>query len=363
MAYQVPLKYNPTLAVHEPMAAGDEVPPANIPVSTQVGNTLERRSDGLYSGIVWSSPAVIYVSSSTGSDVDGAGGRTNPFQTLDFCLNYLAATTAGQFRHQLVIALKASDTFSQSTSFFMYGGRLTLAFYDDPKYGDWTDIVEGKCLAAYMSDLQRPIINCGIAPSTNGGSPGFVLLGSQSRGIVPSTPSALVLQGIRVNLPTSTHVNGQRDYVGFESEGEGTLILQGSVINMQSTSSVHGLLGVEASSQGKLYQFSTQLLVEGQQIGAGATVAQLQARSNFIKFYPDFLGNDQAGIPLTIGSAGTGLLTLSWTDTQALPIAGVTNQATYPALNNASYGLGNYIFNLTRDQQSRPLNVISGRLF
>lgn len=365
MAYQAPLKYNPAAAVHEPMSStsGDEVAPDYIPVSPQTGNTLSRRSDGLYAGNVWENGGVIYVSSSTGTDANGSGGRTQPFRTLDYCLNYIANASVSGFRSQLVIALKAGDTFTQSFSLFVLGGRLTLAFYDDPKYGDWSSTVESKCLSAYMADLQRPVINCGVAPGTGGGSPGFVLLGSQSRGIVPSTPSTLVLQGVRVNLATAQHVNGQRDYVGIESEAEGRLILQGAVINMPATDNVHGLLGVEASSRGALYQFASQLLVEGIQVGAGATVAQLQARANYLKFYPDFLGNDQAGIPLTAGSAGSGTLNLSWTDTQALPIAGVTNQATYPILSNPSYGLANYIFNLTRDQQSRPLNVISGRLF
>jgi hypothetical protein len=62
-------------------------------------------------------------------------------------------------------------------------------------------------------------------------------------------------------------------------------------------------------------------------------------------------------------SSGSGILNLSWTDTEALTVTtGKTNLGTFPANFDLSYGIRNYFFGLQKDQQSRPLNVISPRL-
>lgn len=367
MAYQVPLKYNPVTAVHEPMSTSDDkVALSVLPISPQVGNTLQTRPDGLYTGGMCGSP-VLYVSSTTGNDANGAGGAaSNPMRTLEYALNYLRSIASpGGFREQVIIALKAGDTFTHVESFYLFGGQVTLTFYGDPKYGDWTGTYSGgvdAAFAAYASDLQRPVINCTVASGTSGGSPGFVLLGNEGFS-VPSATATVVLFGVRLNLPSSTHLTGQIDYVGIEGNADGRLILRGAVVNLTNTASIHGLVGVDCASQASLYQFASQFLVEGQQVVAGASVAALQARKYFIKMYPDFAGNHQNGYTLENGSPGSALLQLSWSDVASLAIGANTNQATYPVLNNPSYGLANYIFNLTRDQQSRPLNVISGRLF
>jgi hypothetical protein len=287
---------------------------------------------------------------------------------LEYALDQLNAKTAGHrpagagplFTGNTIIALKAGETFTIS-KFYYARGNLTLTFWGDPQYGDFDSaripVGGGPAGAdpAVMTDLLRPIIQS-------------LTVGSEGMGCIASFGGDLTLNlmGLRIQLPsTGTGVGDYCNFVIATTYSPVRLQLYGTIVSRLDTSTVYGLFGMHArSGTNMLEQFASQLTYNWVPIVSGAPTDVLLTRANFIRFYKDFLGNIQSGGSLSAGSDGSALMSLSWSDVPSLPVQpGKTNLNTYPALADPAMGLTNYFTGLTRDNQQRPLNVISGRLF
>lgn len=355
MSYYRPVIY--LSSVHQPLPAGDYVDPATIPISHVAFNELRILSDGLYSG-PYLAKQIYYVDPATGVDDLAHGDKATPLKTLDYALSVLQSQNIGTFHANATIALKCGQTFTRDDSFNSVGS-LVITFWGDPQYGDFNDGAYFGVARANLSDLQRPVINFNIAPATVGGLSCFNIAQAPN-----GTQPSITFEGVRLNLPTAVHVTGAYNIVEASPGTNLVMALKGCVVNANDDTSIYGVLGVQAQSQCFLYQFATQFLVGGVQVGSGSSVQQLQRRQWFLKMFLDYAAIHQDGISENFGSPGTGLLSLSWTDTPTGTLPnGHTVQATYPVLADPNYGLAPYFLNLYRDQQQRPLNVISGRLF
>lgn len=353
-----PLHYRSATSTHEPMGTDEFVGPQYIALSDVPYNQLRSYSDGLYVGNRL--PLEVYYIAASGVDAPDRGTKALPFKTLNYCLTTLLSLSPSNiYNSDVIIALKAGETFSMPNSMYMYGGTLTLTFWGDAQYGDFNSPAINGASPWVMADLNRPIIAAALQPSTVGGTTGFILVGDPFYRNV-----GLVFQGVQVNLFNGAHSTGAVDFVSIVSSCRGTVTLKGAIVNITDTSSVFGFMGMEPSTKGRLYQYASQFRVLNTLVAAGAPADQLLCRKWFIKFYPDFNGNHQDGLDLFGGAPGSALLELSWSDVASvLVVPGKSNLGTYPVLNDAATGLANYFYNLTRDQQSRPLNCLTSRLF
>lgn len=362
MAFEIPLKLKDSQ--HMPMETGDLVTPSMIPLSSRARNELLVLSDGLYAGDSLGADT-FYINFTTGTDDMQHGSKATPFKTLDYALTYLTShSAAGVFDGKVTLAINAADTQTLTADFENYGD-LTLAFYNS-NYGDFDGVPIGTGASpANMSDLQRPVITAAILNEPAGWRIRNIRLHGKGR---------VKGLGVKFQLPTAPNPVPQltayanlNDMVVAMDESEGALILEGCVVNCQNTSSVFGILGVHARARVNFTQFATRFTVLDANVVSGASAVALLARNYFIKMYPDMAGNNQQSgvlVPASsTASTGSGLLYLTWTDTQALIVTGsTTNQATFPVAFDAAYGLRNYIYNLIKDQQSRALNIVSSRL-
>jgi hypothetical protein len=370
MNFVNPDVYDFTAKVHRPMLVGTEaVNPAMMPLSARVPNNIQVLGDGLYVGPALSSP-IYYVNGATGVDDTAHGTEAAPFATLNFALSYVASTSpGGQYRSaSTTIALKAGQTFSMTNDFNIYGGQLSLAFYGDPLYGDYNGALIGVgALPSVMIDLTRPIINFGVSNVNGqwhmagfnryGGGVGFV-------GVTLALPAA-------PTTPSITLYSQSCDVVrAMNYSDAGYIEMIGAIVNMTDIASFWGFLGINArAANTTLSQFSSQFQINGIAITAEAlpTPAQLTARQYFIKMFADVAGNSTIGYlsPTALNSSNSsGLMNLSWVDTEALVVTGAkTSLPSFPINFDLNYGIRNYIFGLQKDQQNRPVNVISSRLF
>lgn len=361
--------YDSTAKVHRPMASGTEaVNPALVPLSARAGNTIQSVGDGLYVGPQLGS-TVYYVNASTGVDDTAHGTKVAPFRSLDYALAFLTSQSpAAQYRAgDTTIALQAGQAFSMNADFTIYGGRLTISFYGDSQYGDFNSAVIGTGAApAWMADLNRPVITFAVQNINSQ----WYMNGINRVG------GTVIIRGVKLNLPAAPATptiglySQNVDVVRSPSLSDpGYVQIVGTIVNMTDTNAYFGFLGIMARSVGMNFsQFASQFQINGLVMNAtnNPTTTQLLARQYFIKFYADIPGNTSTGVlsPTSANSSGgSGLLNLSWTDTEALTVAtGKTNLGTFPPNFDLSYGVRNYFFGLQRDQQSRPLNVISPRL-
>ncbi len=351
-------------AVHEPLDPTlDKLSPDSIPVSAKQNNQIRVTSDGLYVGNAYDQ-AAYYVSSSSGTDQGTSGSKAQPYQTLDYALERIVEKYGagdGSIQGQPTVALKAGEVFPLNITSPLRG-QLKITFYGDPQYGDFDSPPIGSpgTLPGIMADLQRPIIQPSIQPEATNGVHHFGCYDS-TNGIM----SSLELYGVRVDLPTGSIQNS--DYCSFltvQYECSGKLILRGAIINKLDANSSYGAMGIHSRvDNAVLQEFSSQFWINGAIVQSGAGVDVLANRQYFIIFYPDFPGNIQTGGSLLGGTPPTGLLRLTWSNVAAAPVLpGKTNLATYPMTGDPSFGLSTYFFNLQRDAQSRPLNVMSAAL-
>lgn len=371
MTIRTPLYFDSVNKVHTPMPAGDTVDPSVVPVSTAVGNRVQNRSDGLYVGDYGTpnAPYVIYVNSATGNDTNAGTTTAAPLATLAKALsNASALFPSSQFTGHVLIALQAGQTFPMPANMSLYDGHLTLTFYGDPTYGNWNGSPIGTgANPSVMAALQRPIITpTATTVSGQNAMAGFVRFGGD-----------LTLQGVHVDLPAKPTASAIANY-GIDCDfvrnqnrsASGTVTLMGSIINMTDTAAYWGFMGTRArSSNTSLAQFASQFRVLNVPVNAAAspTNDQLLARQYFVKMFPDWAGNNQQTQPLqsssTTSSAASGILNLTWADTPALVVTtGQSNLASFPMAFDVTYGFRNYVFNMSIDQQSRPLNIQSSRL-
>ncbi len=370
MTARTPLYYDATGKVHTPIPIGDTLVPALISVSTRAQNQIQNLTDGLYVGSTLPNP-VVYVNSS-GTDATTSGNLAAPYKTLDYALSQvIAANVNGRFTGQVVIALQAGQAFTISADIPIYDGSLLLTFYGDPNYGNWNSPPVGSgAIPAMMSDLQRPTVTL-VSSVVNGQShlSGFNLNGGflQFSGISVQLPAAPAAPSIALYSIYTDAVRAPA--YGKRSQ----FILEGCIVNMTDINAFWGLIGVHARSSALTFvQYGSLFQVQGVLLSSTTTpvptAAALVARQYFIKFYPDYAGNNQQTGVLqgntTNSSTASGIMNLLWADTESLTVAvGKTNQATFPIGFDVDFGLRNYMFGLNRDQSSRPLNIVSSRLF
>lgn len=357
--YYPPLIYKQTNHAHQPAGDSEEVDPKYIPVSTAAENHIVKNSDGLYSGPLIGGKRVFYLDADDGVDAPDGGAKTKPLKTIGFCHNLITALSGGPFMGNVIVALKAGQTFPTNGGVFFCSGHITYTFWDDLQYGDFDGpAIAGTTRPAIMEDLSRPIIQV-VKQADASGQSGIVFLPTLMK-----QPVSCTLMGVRVDLLGGSYSTGFVDFITSLEDSQSSVRLIGSIINMTDPTSDFGLYGIDASSNGYLYQYASQFLVQGQKVESGSTVAALTARKKFIKMYPDYNGNHQDGLQLYSGADGSGFLSISWSDITAMPVlSGKSNLATYPLLQEAGFGLGNYILNLNRDPHGRPYNVTSGRAF
>ena len=360
-----PVKYDASLRVHTPMEDGDTIDPAVIPLSARTNNRIRSLTDGLYLGD--SLAKNIYYVNSDGQNLPVMGDKSSPMQTLEYCLQQiLAQSITGSIEGDVTIALKAGQTFALTNSYNV-SGRLRLTFYGDANYGDFNSTPIGTGAHPYnMADLARPIIANTVPSTIPRSAAGFRLVGSGS----------LRMSGIQINLParpsslpTPDEYGNLCDFVTATDYSNSSLILEGTIANMTDAQAVYGLLGVHARANANLMQYASQLRVlNALLVDTDAPAQSLIARKYFFKMYYDYPGNNQQQGALVASTAnsstGSGLLKMNWSEVQALTVINQsTNLASFPAMFSQAYGMRNYIFNLVRDQQSRPLNVIASALF
>lgn len=355
MTYFKPIIYKDK--THRPYGSDEFIDPIVIPISALPGNSLRIQTDGLYVGA--SLGQDIFYVAAAGTDAPTSGSKLAPYKTLDYALAQLTAKSGPPYYLGVAsIALKAGETFPM-TAQFICGGVLQIGFYGDPNYGDFNGAPIGiGASPGVMADLQRPIITPALNPVSNGIF-NIVMADAQA--------SKLGFVGVQINLPGGAPGGG--DYNDFVITVPGTsaaISMLGTICNITDTSCTYGFLGMHArSGMTTLYQFASEFQVLGDVVNSStATTAKLLARQWFIKFYKDFPGNNQVNNTLAGSSPGSAVLQLNWSETASVPvIPGKVNLATWPLVADPAYGVGNYFYNLARDQQQRPLNVVTGILF
>lgn len=370
MTYQIPSFYDSVNLVTRPMDSSAQIPPAQMAVSVaRSGNNIQVLTDGIYVGNVLPQPTV-YVNSSTGVNATTSGTKVTPYATLDYALSQaIANSVTGTLNTQLIVALQAGQTFAFTNDVAVAGGQVTITFYGDTQYGDFNSASIGTgAEPAMMSDLVRPI----IVPIVSNVAGQWHMAGFNRNG------GSVKLLGVQINLPAApatpsiTLYSQYADYVrSMNYAGPGSLILEGTIVNMTDITSFWGICGTMPRSTGMTFvQYGSQFQVNGILLTStsGATTGQLTARKYFVKFYADSAGNNQTQMVLSgttaTTSSASGILNLTWADTEALTVAaGKTNQASFPVIFDINYGFRNYIYGLLNDQQQRPTNVISSRLF
>jgi len=366
MTTETPAFYDATNAVIRPMDAGATIPNTAIPVSAALGNVIQNLSDGLYVGSYQGT--ALYVNSSTGSD-SNAGTEGSPFLTINGALTHLQSLfLSNQFVGQATIALACGHSYPWTADFNLYGGSIDFTFYGDPTYGDYNSaLVNGTTHGWFMSNLERPI----ITPTTYTGTSGqYQMYGINILG------GSVSLNGVQINLPAAPVSPGITNYGGYcdfiRSAIGATQVgvyTSGTVVNMTDVTAFWGFLGCFSRSFVNLGQLATQFQINGIVMSAANSPSstQLQQRQYFIKFIQDYATNNQNVLWLsttaTNSSTGSGMIQCSWSDGESLTVTGSeVTLATFPISFQPSYGLINYILNLTTNSSGLPLNFLNTRL-
>ena len=350
---------------HRPIASPDTMDIQFIPISTYAGNQVRAINGGLYVGNQAAKPQV-YVSASGADTPANGGSEAAPYKTLDYAIQQSLASLAYEGT-QIQIMLKVGESFAITGRYSIQTNvRIDIGFYGDPR-GNINTMI-GNTPLWMMSDVVKPIIvasaflSDGLWTSSGFASPTGVgtvrLLGVQLNTAVWLNPA----------VPPALDTYGQATFIQTARAG-----LYGSIVN-KPDNSPFGFFGISPRVFNcGLDQFGSQFRVRGNQVStppsSTITAADLACRQYFIQFYPDLAGNDYVPNHLRLapsaltGSNGSGVMTLMWSDVGQQTAGSTTTQATFPVLSDVNYGLTNYFYGLRRDQQARPLNVISGRLF
>lgn len=359
-------QYAPIISLnngHRPMLASDQLVPANIPVSARAANQIQVLTDGLYAGPT-TALQTIYVNSA-GTDDVAHGAKATPVKTLTYALTLAAATTVFPGT-TVTVAMQAGQTFTLASRITVGNSLSTirLAFYGDPVYGDFDGaLIGGVMVPAMMATLQRPIVTLSSFQDTTG------------LWISAGINGKVVTEGVTFNLPTRPSIvppdgaYGVNDFVSASGESC-SLVMRGTIVNRTDVASYSGIIGTKSRSTSLFNVFGCQFQLAGQLANATNALppATLVGRGHFMHFYADSSGVDTTKVFMFAASAtssnSSGIMTLNWSDTVggAIGSSGQT-LSTFPQLSDVTYGTGLYFTGLRRDQQSRPLNVNSGRLF
>lgn len=336
----------------------------HIAISPRPGNTIQSTPDGLFAGHVGAG-SIFYVAAA-GVDAPTSGTKDVPFKTLDYCLAFIQShdplAADNLISNYYGVALKAGESFPMHTAWVVIGS-VFLTFFGDPNYGDFdSPYIGGIANPAVMSDLLRPIVIPSVVDGNDSIMNGFRLQGVGS----------VTLNGVRIELPdaglAAPDIPGDgsfgdySDFVTAINGSSGQLELIGTIVNRAIATGPFGIFGVHARCTGaRLTQFATQFRFGNQIMGPGTTSQILSVRKYFIKFYKDYFGNRQSNGFFNLGSKGSGLMSINWSEVNSMTVmTGKTNLATYPIVEDQVYGLNNYILNLNRDAQGRPINAECG---
>lgn len=349
---------------HRPLADGEVVPPRCVPVSSYPGNSLAAKDDGLYYGGN-SMPPLLYIDTELGVDAElSPTGEPSVLKTLDYALSKVEASQP----KSVTLLLKAGQTFYLTANRKISNTQLTIAYYGDPKYGNYTDVYSSSRIRPrYLADLARPIIRSSPYQSASG-------YWSCWRFILDTSKLSFI--GLRLeicerplggsNLQDNHYSAGSDLVVGFES----TVSIDGVIVNKADAGAYYGFLGVGSRSRSRIEQLGSQFLVSGARVTSTVNdVTRLVGRKSFIKFYPDLSSSDSLTeenglVPTSNGPVeGCGLLELMWLTNSIVsdPISNSSTLGSWPLV-DYTYGIANYFYNISRDNQKRPLNVISSIL-
>lgn len=352
MAYYIPAILRSNRFFQAPST--DQINPNQLPVSDDSGNITQVRSDGLYTGNEL--PAVAYYVNSSGTDATTSGTKAAPFQTLDYAIQRILTIAANMKGYTAVIALQSGQSFTLQNRYTMRGD-IEFTYYGDTKYGDFDNNPLGTFDASSMVDLTRPKITLQRWIYTDWSRTGVTGIDSDYK---------VTLRGVQLDLPQNNGADSDGSFATCDfALGNVHVILHGANINKVGLPCYAGVIGTTARSRTRLSEVATVFTVGGLKVDT-TTSPGLTARPHFIHFYFDSLAPGQGPFlfPNSSNSSnGSGLLELMWSDSRSTTISGNTTQETFPVVSNVQYGIRNYFTNLQRDQQSRPLNVWTGRLF
>lgn len=126
------VQYDSAKKVHETV---EKLDPSLLPISSDDGNFLESRSNGLYYGNKASKELNnLYVSSVSGSDSTGDGTKNNPYKTIRKALSVVPSHVS------YTLHLKAGETFIWTSTdseiaqnkYITNGATVTVVTYGDP---------------------------------------------------------------------------------------------------------------------------------------------------------------------------------------------------------------------------------------
>lgn len=347
---------------HRPIPAGDTLDASSMPISTKVGNQLNVAENGLYVGVLNEVPVEIYVNTATGIDDNTRGTQAQPLKTLDYAFTLLHQRE-GMFRVGSLyrVLLQVGQTFELTKNVEMRGITLQICFYGEPR-GAWNSAYNQTTLEV-LEDINRPVIKNKIVMNNATGR----MEASRFFTKNPKWPCQVEFHGIRLDIDDLLSTNA-----GVVHLVDGMdVVLVGSIVNKIGVTQ-SGLLAIRANAEAKITQFASQFRIGDVLLdrlpGPGEdSTPELEARKNFIKFYRDHGGNtyqwDQLLLnPETLNSSdGSGILHILWTDTPRQPSGSSYSLKTFPVHTDINFGLLRYLDGLRMDQQSRPINVISGR--
>lgn len=349
------------------MDTGATVPVSATPISAVVGNLLVAQTDGLYVGN--HSGLILYVDSVNGVDTN-PGSKAAPIKTITQCVIILNSLVPGGVYGGtgITVALKCGQNYPWPVDLTTArGSDLRIAFYGDPQYGDFNSPVVGTGASpGMMSDLQRPVIQ----PQASNVAGQAKLAGINRQG------GTITLLGVTVSLPAAPATPSILLYGGFvdfirnvSGANDGGVNTTGTIVNMTDITAFWGFMGCHSRSFTQYNQYASQFQINGILMTAAnnPSTGQLNQRQYFLKFFPDFAGNNQQSLVASgnslNSSSGSGMMQVSWSDVESLTVAtGKTNQQSYPLAFDTSFGLRQYIFNLSTTANGQPLNFLSTRL-
>ncbi len=96
MAQRTPVVLSPNNKQHIPLGDTDTIRPSDVPVSTDSGNTVQVRTNGIYVGTeAVPEYAAQYVDAVNGNDTTGDGTKANPYKTVARAVNNMVPGTRG----------------------------------------------------------------------------------------------------------------------------------------------------------------------------------------------------------------------------------------------------------------------------
>lgn len=215
---------------------------AKVKLSTDYGQQLQLRENGLFYGIV--APAdIANLYCNINGDDENEGTEEKPLKSLDGALKKIADRNVGG---SYTIYLQAGQTFKQSKGFYFsaFGTSINIQYYGDPNYGQYLGV--NNYQPVYSDTIVRPTMIWDTYTDDNS----FV----QAGGISGGSGFQLFMRGI---------IHRVRNSAGVTSGGGWFTYI--------SLIAYHGC----------------DVYVEGQYLGIGSATNVILFKNNFYKTYDD----------------------------------------------------------------------------